>query len=183
MVATPEVRIRPRQPRDLARLAELLASQQSASRYPFRWPLPFPVEQFLVRANELAGWVALRGGRLAGHVSVCRVEGDLAQAFADGTGRPVERLALVSVLFVAPEAQGTGVGGRLLDTAVAFAREDGRMPVLDVVPSHGTALAVYRHRGWQVVGHARPDWLPDDEEPLLLMQLPDDAEAPGPASR
>ena len=171
MTETPEVEIRSREAADLPRLVEILAAQQPASRYPFRWPLPFPVEEFVVRAHEEAGWVALVDGRLAGHVSVGRVEGELAAAFAAGTGLPAERLALVSVLFVSPASQGTGVGGRLLDTAVAWARERDRVPVLDVVPSHGTALAVYRHRGWQVVGGARPAWLPDEEEPLTLMRL------------
>ena len=159
-------------PEDLPVLVEILAAQQPGSRYPFRWPLPFPVEEFVVRGHEEAGWVALVDGRLVGHVSVGRVEGDLADAFVGATGRPSEELALVSVLFVSPEAQGTGVGGRLLDTAVAWARDRHRLPVLDVVPSHGSALAVYRHRGWQVVGTVRPAWLPDDEEPLLLMRLP-----------
>ena len=37
-----------------------------------------------------------------------------------------------------------------------------------------TALAVYRHRGWRVVGETRPAWLPADEDPLLLMQLDGD---------
>jgi GNAT superfamily N-acetyltransferase len=142
--------------------------------------LPFPAEEFVVRRHEEAGWVALVDGRLAGHVSVGRVEGELADAFVVATGRPRESLAIVSVLFVAPEAQGTGVGGRLLDTAVAWARDRRRLPVLDVVPSHGTALAVYRHRGWRVVGEARPAWLPADEEPLLLMRLGDRDAAPEP---
>ncbi len=173
MSATPDVAIRGRRPEDLPGLVEILAAQQPASRYPFRWPLPFPVEEFVVRSHEEAGWVALVDGRLVGHVSVGRVEGDLAEAFVAATGRPGEDLALVSVLFVSPEAQGTGVGGRLLDTAVAWARDRHRLPVLDVVPSHGSALAVYRHRGWQEIGSVRPAWLPDGEDDLLLMWLPE----------
>lgn len=179
MTGGPHVQIRLREAADLPRLVEILAAQQPASRYPFRWPLPFPVEQFVVRGHEEAGWVALVEGRVAGHVSVGRVEGELAGAFVFGAGLPAERLALVSVLFVSPDEQGTGVGGRLLDTAVAWARDSDRLPVLDVVPSHGTALAVYRHRGWQEMGAARPAWLPDDEESLLLMQL--DVGVSGPA--
>ncbi|MEO5851966.1 MAG: GNAT family N-acetyltransferase [Nocardioides sp.] len=171
MTGGPQVQIRPREAADLPRLVEILAAQQPASHYPFRWPLPFPVEQFVVRGHEEAGWVALVEGRVAGHVSVGRVEGELAEAFVLGAGLLAERLALVSVLFVSPDEQGTGLGGRLLDTAVAWARNRDRLPVLDVLPSHGTALAVYRHRGWHEIGAARPAWLPHDEEPLLLMRL------------
>ena len=169
------VLIGPRRVEDLPVLAEVLAAQQPASRYPFRWPLPFAVEEFIVRAAEERAWVARRDGRPIGHVSTSRVTGEMVEPFERATGRPAAELALVTVLFVATEAQGSGVGGRLLDTAVAWARSRGRLPVLDVVRAHASALAVYRHRGWRVVGEVRPGWLPPDEQPLLLMQL--DAEA------
>jgi len=50
--------IRPRRDDDVAVLADLLIEQQPVSRYPYRWPLPFPVEDFLVRDGEQAAWVA-----------------------------------------------------------------------------------------------------------------------------
>ncbi len=153
-----------------------LAEQQPSSRYPFRWPLPYPVEDFLVRSHEEAAWVARVDGRAVGHVSIGRVEGDVAVPFTTATGRPAEELAIISVLFVALETLGSGIGGRLLDTAVDWARQHGRLPVLDVVPSHGAALAVYRHRGWEVVGELRPAWLPAGEESMLLMVLAAEAE-------
>ncbi len=173
MRTTPDEAIRPRTPADLPTLVTILAAQQPASRYPFRWPLPFPVEDFIVRAHEEAAWVALVDGRVVGHVGVGRVEGELADAFVAAAARPAARLALVSVLFVSPETQGVGIGGRLLDTAVAWARDRQRLPVLDVVASHGAARAVYQRHGWEVVGRARTSWLPDAEEPLLLMCLPE----------
>ena len=49
--------------------------------------------------------------------------------------------------------------------------ERDRVPVLDVVRAHERALAVYRRRGWEAVGELRPDWLPAEEQPLLLMRL------------
>jgi hypothetical protein len=36
----------------------LLGEQQPVTAYPLRWPLPFPVEQFLVRETEEDAWVA-----------------------------------------------------------------------------------------------------------------------------
>ena len=179
MPELPQVSIVPREPTDVPVLADVLAEQQPSSRYPFRWPLPFPVEQFLVREHEEAAWVARVDGRPIGHVSVSRVAGAMAVPFAAATGRPVEELALVTVLFVATGAQGSGVGGRLLDTAVDWARGRGRLPVLDVVQAHERALSVYRRRGWEVVGEMRPDWLPAEEQPLLLMRLGGEAVADG----
>lgn len=161
--------IRARLPADLPVLATLLAEQQPTSRYPYRWPLPFPVEQFLVRPYEQVAWVAETGGALAGHVMVGSVDP------GDDTFRQATRCAepaLVSVLFTATRTRGTGVGGLLLDTAVGWAREHGRVPVLDVLPAHSTALAVYRRRGWVEIGRMRFDWLPDDEPDVLLMALP-----------
>ncbi len=164
-----EVMVRPRAAQDLPELAQILAEQQPTSRYPFRWPLPFPVEQFIVRETEEASWVAEIDGRPVGHVSVGRPRGDLADEFLQITGR--DDVATVSVLFVATSTQGSGVGGRLLDTAVTWAQDRGRLPVLDVFPSHGAALALYRRRGWREVGQTHPEWLPAGEDPLLLMVL------------
>ena len=171
MPASPRVLIGPRRATDLPVLAEVLAEQQPASRYPFRCPLPFPVDQFIVREHEEAAWVARVEDRPVGHVSTSRVAGAMTAPFEEATGLPAEQLALVTVLFVATGAQGSGVGGRLLDTAVGWARERGRVPVLDVVRAHERALAVYRRRGWEAVGELRPDWLPAEEQPLLLMRL------------
>jgi GNAT superfamily N-acetyltransferase len=151
-------------------LAALLGEQQASSRYPLRWPLPFPVEDFLVRPSEERAWVAELDGLLLGHVAVGRVvDADAAQVFSEaGASDP----ASVSVLFTALAARGTGTGRLLLDTAVAWIRSEGRQPVLDVLPTHGPALAVYRHLGWVEVGTTRPPWLPADHPDELLMLLP-----------
>lgn len=165
-------RVRARRAADLPVLADLLAEQQPASRYPFRWPLPVPVEQFLVRDGEEVSWVAELDGALAGHVSVGPASGlgDVAEVFRAATG--CAEPALVSVLFTSTADRGRGVGGALLDVAVGWAQERGRVPVLDVVQRHSSALAVYRHRGWVEVGRSRFPWLPEEEPDVLLMALP-----------
>ena len=171
---TAPVTVRERRPADVPALAEVLAAQQPVSFYPLRWPLPFPAEEFVVRADEERAWVAEVDGRVAGHVSITTVrEGELGTIWSDGAGRPVDELACMSVLFVDHTLTGSGVGRALIDTAVGWSREQRRTPVLDVVVRHGRAAEVYRHLGWQQVGTARPDWLPDSEPPVLLMVLPD----------
>jgi GNAT superfamily N-acetyltransferase len=167
------VTVRPRVAADLDDLAVALAAQQPTSGYPHRWPLPFPAAEFIVRDAEEQAWVAVLDGRAVGHVSVTTVADDAHGAiWSAGAGRPVEALGCLSVLFVSPDAQGLGVGGLLLDTAVAHLRSQGRTPVLDVDRHDGVAHAVYLHKGWQVVGEARFDWQHADAPPARLLVLP-----------
>lgn len=163
--------IRPRRDGDLPALARVLADQQAATQYPHRWPLPGPVEDFLVRGREQAAWVAERDGAVIGHVSTQTVSEDdvFAPLWSAGHERPVSELAVVSVLFTAASARGTGVGGLLLDTAVAWIREHGLAPCLDVVPGPSPAERVYRARGWREVGRAVPPWA---DRPVVAMILP-----------
>ncbi|PKW25439.1 GNAT family N-acetyltransferase [Phycicoccus duodecadis] len=178
MGTSSDVALRDREPADLPRLVGVLEAQQAGSGYPVRWPLPFPAEEFVVRPGELGAWVAQVGGVVAGHVALLHpASGWEAAAFREAMGLPPERMATVSTLFVDAERRGAGIGTRLIDVAVAHARALGRVPVLDVVQEHSPAAALYRRRGWRVVGEARPHWLPADREPVLLMTLDDPAEA------
>nr|WP_157345004.1 GNAT family N-acetyltransferase [Nocardioides sp. MAH-18] len=161
--------VRERRPEDVPLLAQALAEQQAATQYPVRWPLPIPVEDFLVRPGEERAWVAEVEGRVVGHVAVHTLGDGLRGPFLDALG--TDELAELAVLFVAGDVVGTGVGGRLHDTAVEWIRASGRRPVLDVVPVHARAVAVYRHRGWQVVGEVQPVWLAEDFPTLVLMAL------------
>ncbi|HET7761360.1 MAG TPA: GNAT family N-acetyltransferase [Phycicoccus sp.] len=173
-------RLRPRVPADLPALVSLLTAQRATTGYPVRWPLPFPVEDFIVRPSEIAAWVAVdpaRAHAVVGHVSLTEVgTGWETRGWCSGTGQPASRLAAVAVLFVAPRATGRGVGGMLLATAVGHARSLGRTPVLDVVTESSRALALYERAGFRVVGHTRPPWLPPDRAPLTLMALAGGAE-------
>ncbi len=170
----PPPTIRLRTADDLPALVGILEAQRPGSGYPIRWPLPFPVEDFLVRTTELAGWVALDDHGLVGHVALTDVNvGWETDGWSAGTGWPASALAVVSVLFVDPRAAGQGVGSALLATAVARARSLHRTPVLDVASESTRAVALYRRHGWRVVAETRPPWLPDDHGPLLLMALPD----------
>ena len=81
-------------------------------------------------------------------------------------------LGVVSALFVADDLRGTGVGGRLLDAAVAAIREAGLRPCLDVVAGRSPAATIYERRGWVTVGECRPTWATDVFPPVLAMILP-----------
>ena len=174
------IAVRERTAADLPVLTEVLAAQQPVTGYPQRWPLPWPVEQFLVRQGELGAWVAELDGKVVGHVSVTTTDpGEETDGWVAGSGRPSEELAAVSVLFVDHTLSGRGVGSVLLDHAVGFIRAAGLLPVLDVVQETDRAVRLYLRKGWRVVGEARPWWLPDDLLPVLLMVLPEEVHAPG----
>ena len=168
-----ELVVRPRADDDLPHLTAVLAAQQSTTRYPMRWPLPFPVEQFVVRGNDLAAWTAELDGRPVGHVAAQAADDEqLAPYWQDGHGRPADRLGVVGTLFVDPAVRGLGLGRRLHDTAVAWLRAHDRAPCLDVVPVHVAALAMYAGIGWREVARVRPHWLPAGEPDVLAMVLP-----------
>lgn len=162
---TPDATIRSRRPSDLPALVTALMQQQPETRYPFRNPLPFPVEEFLHADDASGAWIAELHGRPVGHA--CRTDHaralgadeQLNQACARAHGCEVADLTWVGALFVAQEARGLGIGQRLLATVVQDARRVDRRPCLEVLPVHPAAMAMYVATGWTVVGSLRPDWL------------------------
>lgn len=72
-----------------------------------------------------------------------------------GNGRPTDPpdAAYLGLLAVAPDAQGRGIGARLLDHLVADAREgDQAALVLHVLASNTAAVRLYESRGWRSIG-------------------------------
>ncbi len=159
-------------------VCDLVMRQQPLTRYPYRNPLPFPVEDFVVRRGELGAWVALVDGHddPVGHVSLVEV-GDhhLGHRWADAVGRPVSDLATVSVLVVDPAVTSRGLGRALLDACERHARSLGRVPVLEVLSLQQRAAAIYASRGWRSIGQETPDWLPpgtDLQVTLMVLDPP-----------
>jgi GNAT superfamily N-acetyltransferase len=172
-----ELVVRPRVDPDLPALTAVLAAQQAATRYPMRWPLPFPAEEFVVREVDLAAWTAELDGRPVGHVSAQVVDevwtpGQLSREWERGHGLPADRLGVMGTLFVDPGVRRRGLGRRLHDTAVDWLREHDLAPCLDVVPIHAAAVTMYEAIGWREVGRVRPPWLPDGEPDVIAMVLP-----------
>lgn len=177
-----EMSVRRRRREDIPLLVDLLMEQQPDTRYPFRNPLPMPVEEFLHADDAVAAWSAEVDGRLAGHV--CRVgplagfsgAAEMNRGCASAHGCAVEQLAWVSKLFVGRTARGTGLGRRLLETVLDDIREAGLYPCLEVLPVHEAALSLYTATGWREVMRVRPEWLTratgDAGPDVLVMVLP-----------
>ena len=83
------------------------------------------------------GWTAELDGRRAGSVFVVRKSPTVAQ---------------LRLLVLRPEARGLGLGGRLVDECIAFARARGyRRMVLKTHAELAAARAIYAGRGFRCV--------------------------------
>jgi len=175
------VEIRARRPADIPALAEVLFAQQPTSRYPFRNPLPIPVEQFLHADDAVAAWTAELDGRPMGHACYTRTRGgfpgasEMNQACALAHGCDAEELAWITALFVDDARRGLGIGRRLLGAVVDDIRASGLHPSLEVLPIHPGALSLYRSTGWREVMSLRPEWLGEEGPDVLVMVLPDES--------
>lgn len=156
------IKFRPRLDSDMDAAVELCELQQPGSQYPWCWPPPMPPADFVKRASELFSLVAFSGSKMVGHVAVQRIDrDDEGITWLEGLNIPVgeeDRIASVSVLFQDPGLMGSGLGGRLLDSAVQLIRMAGRVPVLDVLGKR-KAHGVYVARGFQSLGYGEPDWI------------------------
>ena len=89
----------------------------------------------------------------AGTVLVAERDGTVlgVTRFAGGTAD-----AVVHSLYVSPDAQGLGVGTRLLDAAFESLRADGaRSVALWVFAANAPSIAFYDTRGWRSDGQTR----------------------------
>lgn len=84
------------------------------------------------------GWIAERDGQRVGSVFVVRKSRTVAQ---------------LRLLILTPEARGLGLGGRLTDACIAFARDKGyRKLVLWTNRNLDAARAIYASRGFRLTG-------------------------------
>jgi GNAT superfamily N-acetyltransferase len=126
----------------------------AVDRYPVLWPAD-PVA-WLTRRHPLRAWVHEGpDDRLSGHLSLHGTDAARARpGWRQAAPVPVERLAVVSRFFVAPDTRRQGVGGALLERAEEHAAARGLHLVLDVAEHNRDAIAFYERRGWRRAGTA-----------------------------
>jgi GNAT superfamily N-acetyltransferase len=157
--------IRARHDDDIDRLCDLARSIHASDRYPVM--LKEDVRSFVVTENCLAAWVCEIDGIVVGHAALHTVWSDeVASLACAALERPRSGLGAVSRLFVDPTARRRGIAQALLAEATLEARSRGLWPVLDVVTTYPSALALYERAGWKRLGTIRlpmPDGTSIDE--------------------
>jgi GNAT superfamily N-acetyltransferase len=99
----------------------------------------------------------------------CPAEDPTLEVAAAATGLPVNRLTLLSRLFVAPELRRSGLGRTLVRHATAQAPELGPRAVLDVGQTLPPAIALYESEGWSRVGELHVPL--DSTDPPTVLDL------------
>jgi ribosomal-protein-alanine N-acetyltransferase len=78
----------------------------------------------------------------------------------------------INNIAVHPHWRGRGLGARLVDFVLTFAREQGcTEATLEVRPSNGPALRLYGRAGFRIVGRRR-GYYSDTHEDALVMSRP-----------
>lgn len=91
-------------------------------------------------------------------------------------------LADVQTLAVAPEAQGRGLGTRLLRLLILAARQDAAEQILlEVRADNPGAQALYRREGFTHI-HTRAQYYPDGQDALIMTKPLTDLSAPSSAT-
>lgn len=158
------MRIRPRTRADLDACELLAVAVHRLDGYPPRQA--HDLRTFLASPGALGAWVASRDGDIVGHVALHpNSSPEVITVARRETGREYEQFGVVARLLVAPEARRAGVATTLLDTAVTAAREQGRLPILDVASHLTAAIGLYEHTGWTRLGVVVVR-IPGDDGPL-----------------
>ncbi|MFF3087912.1 GNAT family N-acetyltransferase [Streptomyces nojiriensis] len=153
--------VRRRTDADLGACVQVLAEVHERDGYPVNWP-DHP-GGWLSGPELLAAWVAELDGRIVGHIGLSRAAADDAAPALWSSREGVSGAAAAAVvgrLFVAPAARGHGIGELLMARATREARERDLHPVLDVVASDASAVALYERLGWELLATVEQRWSP-----------------------
>ncbi|MFJ6797540.1 GNAT family N-acetyltransferase [Streptomyces sp. NPDC091268] len=106
-------------------------------------------------ANVRAAWVGEVDGKIVGHVSVMRPQGeDAVSMWIERSGDDEEHVAVLARLFVLQEARQHALGAQLMRAATSWAQGQGIRLVLDVMAKDAAAIRLYQRLGWTKIGEA-----------------------------
>ncbi|KAF2756779.1 acyl-CoA N-acyltransferase [Pseudovirgaria hyperparasitica] len=151
------IQIRAREPTDIPALHALIPLIHATTGYPVEGSA-VPAS-FLTPTSTLAAYVAVLTtpqtttplGQAALH-PINPASTLFAALQSHHPAARAEDYVVLGRLFIAPFAQGQGVGRRLVCEAVERARAWGRGVVLDVLEKDGAAVRFYERLGWRRLG-------------------------------
>jgi len=148
------VTVRPRTEADMQKCARLLIQVHQTDGYPVEG-VADPIA-WLTPTGLLHAIVGELDDSVVGHalITSSTASDDAAAIWTERTGEPVEQLLTFGRLFVGPAGRGHGVGEQLTRAAMAYAKEQDRRLVLDVMEKDKAAIRLYERLGWQNIGTA-----------------------------
>ncbi|MFF8604673.1 GNAT family N-acetyltransferase [Streptomyces sp. NPDC015346] len=145
--------VRPFEEADLSGAASALVEVHATDGYPVEGVAD--PEGWVRSANVLASWVADMSGKIVGHVSLMRPQGeDAVSLWVEQSGDDEEHVAVLARLFVLQEARKHAVGEKLMRAAMEYAQDRGIRLVLDVMTKDTAAIRLYERLGWFKIGEA-----------------------------
>lgn len=145
--------IRPRVDTDIAGAGAALVRTHASDGYPVEG-VDDP-EAWLTSPALLKAWVAEIAGTIVGHVAISRPDGEEAVAlWMDQSGASEKDVAVLSRLFVAPEARRKSVGESLARVAAEYGQSQGVRLVFDVLTKDTAAIRLYERLGCTRLGPA-----------------------------
>jgi len=155
-----DAKVRGRTDDDLAACERLARAVHELDGYPV-FLADDDFRGFLAAPGALGAWVAEAGGEIVGHVALhASTSIPVVGLLRSRLGIAASEIGVVARLMVAPSMRRRGVARSLLEVASEEARCRGLVPILDVVPRHEAAIALYENAGWENLGQVTYD-LPD----------------------
>ena len=141
------MRIRPAEEGDLDVLLDLYEAVATEGRY-------IAGEAPIDRDRRRAAWLTMIRGEVPGRSFVAEADRSIVgQLGVSGTGR------VDLGMWVAHEWRGRGIGAKLVEAAVEWARAQGAYKIsLEVWPHNEAAIALYEKFGFEREGYLRKHW-------------------------
>ena len=144
--------IRPFHPADATAVRDLFSQGLLDFAMGFEEPMREYIQHSL--ADDLADISASYFNEPGGHFWVAEIDGQIKGMV--GIQRRTREEAELRRMSVAADRRRRGIGGKLLETAEAFCREQGYLRIrLTTVSLLQPAIALYRKHGYQLVGEER----------------------------
>ncbi|MER7956860.1 GNAT family N-acetyltransferase [Streptomyces sp. NPDC096030] len=164
--------IRPFNESDLPGAAAALVSVHATDGYPVEG-VEDP-EGWIQSPHVQAAWISESDGKIVGHVSVMRPQGEDAVAmWQEQSGDNDDHVAVLARLFVLQEARKHALGEQLMRAAMTWAQGQGIRLVLDVMTKDTSAIRLYQRLGWIKIGETTHTFGDDQHTDAICFVAPE----------
>ena len=111
------------------------------------------IEGIKVYINEGSMYIYREQGVIVGAMAVTMYQGEDYHAIDWSQQVPDEKVAVIHILAVSPDAQGKGIGSEMIREAIRLAQNNGMQAVrLDALASNTPAHKIYERLGFEYRG-------------------------------